>query len=834
MMASSTSNPFSTSSSPSPQPVSAEHKAPKPVLNPNASTFIPNKQGRLSQRSSPAHGNNISIQNTRRTGRPIVPSFTQEPALGSSTSAVQAVSPRPSYSSAASASISATSGISTTSDQSHPSQDTHPGALDLDLLPQRTQSAPPELHDKIPVPQSFIQATTHVQANTEQQRETASDALPEFTAAALNGIANSPEPSRRPSNEGKDFTPSYYKSYASGYKPSPTFPYPTMSYQNSHYTLTGYTPHGMALYSMNYIPSPIAPVSSPLVTQFSSSSSTLFVKPSVTRKTLSIKHPDTKEEIVISKSTTLSTESTTSFDREGTLGIKESQQKVDDKVDIVIADSLSEKDQSSIVMIHKDENVDAELSIIAASDKRESLDVPFKPKHEDISTVSEVQHELASKIENDVENLGSLIYTKKKLYGILQSQKFEDPSTEDAFKLFLELLERASSYSLQGGLRVGDKRHHHSGTSGQKISAPPGYEGSGPPGFYRRQDSNASRSSRSDVSSSHGGGVQRGRVSSTPQISRRAMSPQPVLIPTEGRWVRPAMTKDETTKIDTVLRLVNGVLNKLTPDNFERLSMQVIQTLVEPLSVLVQAYQKLAKAVMANEEPVWNEEEDEARSLLAQVIGVFFDKAVDEPHFAPLYAGLCRMIADHPQLPEYPARKSTSDSTLAPVSMFRMALLHRCRAEYEKKIAWSSSSGGLTPLPMHTASTPTVTETETETDIVSAPPPTTETLDEAEIEFNRLKTKRRVLGNIAFIGHLYKHGLLREEIILSLVQEMLNSPSSDEDELECCIQMLTSTGSKLETSSTPRLDAFFYKATDIDSRRGETFQSDQICHHGPD
>ncbi|KAM0683709.1 hypothetical protein MDAP_001284 [Mitosporidium daphniae] len=804
MMASSTPNTIHTPSPPPAQQHSVDHRASKHALNPDP-TFNATKQTRPNQRSSPAHGNNIT-QHTKRNGRPVVPSFTQEPALGSSTSTGRTTSPRPTYSSAASASIVSASGATEPHEQRRTSRHTHSGTLNLDLLPQRTQSAPPELHEEIPSSAStFTQVKVETKDNAEKKTEILPEILPAFVPMPSSMVDPSIESAQRPSHDGRDFIPNYYKPPAASYTSSSTLLYPTMPYPNSPYTLTGYTPHGIALYSMNYMPSPIASVSSPLVTSFappssssSSSSATLFVKPPTSRKTISIKHPDTKEEIVISKPTVLPDKVTPNA--------VEVQSEIDPKKDDVEPVCQLETTPCCemilpTIVLSKVEPLEKEE--LAEKNTLEEL-LEGMSIEEPAAKVS--QAEAVPLGEEKIENLSSRIYDKKMLYALLQSQKFECPSMEDTFRTFLDLLERASSYSLQGASRGGEKRHHHSGASGQKMGAPPGYEASGPPGFSRRQDGGASRSSRGDSSPSHGA-IQRGRVSSTPLIARRAASPQPVLLPTEGRWVRPTLVKDESTKTDIVLRLVNGSLNKLTPDNFERLSMTVIQTLVGPLGVLVSAYPKLSKAVMANEEPVWSEDEDEARSLLAQVIGAFFDKAVDEPHFAPLYAGLCRVIADNPQLPEYPARKSTTDSTLAPVSMFRMALLHRCRAEYEKKIAWSNNSASSTSLSGSISCDTTATTDKSSACVSSG----TEVLDEAEIEFTRLKTKRRVLGNIAFIGHLYKHGLLREEIILSLVQETLNASSSDEDDLECCIQMLNSTGSKLEASSAARLDVFFTK-----------------------
>ena len=53
--------------------------------------------------------------------------------------------------------------------------------------------------------------------------------------------------------------------------------------------------------------------------------------------------------------------------------------------------------------------------------------------------------------------------------------------------------------------------------------------------------------------------------------------PAPALHKSEKRWQLNVKTDEETDK----LRTVKGILNKLTPENFERLSKQIMEVLFE-------------------------------------------------------------------------------------------------------------------------------------------------------------------------------------------------------------------------------------------------------------
>lgn len=84
----------------------------------------------------------------------------------------------------------------------------------------------------------------------------------------------------------------------------------------------------------------------------------------------------------------------------------------------------------------------------------------------------------------------------------------------------------------------------------------------------------------------------------------------------------------------------------------------------------------------------------------------------------------------------------------------------------------------------------------------------TKEMDEASSEKKRLsedlllkqqKAKRQTLGNMRFIGELFKLGLLRDQVMHSCIGTLLKS--KDEEKLECLCRLLTTIGKDLDTEN---------------------------------
>lgn len=102
---------------------------------------------------------------------------------------------------------------------------------------------------------------------------------------------------------------------------------------------------------------------------------------------------------------------------------------------------------------------------------------------------------------------------------------------------------------------------------------------------------------------------------------------------------------DKLIMLLQALKTIKGVLNKLTPDNFDRLVKQIV--------VLVTSADTLRKT-----------------------ISLVFEKAVAEPTFCALYASLCEVLSN--ELPDFPPL----EGEMKPLT-FRRILLNTCQDEFE-------------------------------------------------------------------------------------------------------------------------------------------------------
>lgn len=185
---------------------------------------------------------------------------------------------------------------------------------------------------------------------------------------------------------------------------------------------------------------------------------------------------------------------------------------------------------------------------------------------------------------------------------------------------------------------------------------------------------------------------------------------------------------------------VRGLLNKLTPENFKKLSDDLLAT------------------------------ELNSSIILKGVIFLIFEKALDEPKYSSMYAQLCK-------------RLSREAPNFEPEDMpctFRLLLLNICRAEFENRSQNSElfDRDGNTP----------------------------------EEEERRQLAKRKMLGNIKFIGELAKLEILSEGILHRCIQELLldkkkhgDTTQDMSEDLECLCQILRTCGRILDTDKGQQL-----------------------------
>ncbi|XP_023578346.1 eukaryotic translation initiation factor 4 gamma 3 isoform X2 [Octodon degus] len=234
----------------------------------------------------------------------------------------------------------------------------------------------------------------------------------------------------------------------------------------------------------------------------------------------------------------------------------------------------------------------------------------------------------------------------------------------------------------------------------------------------------------------------------------------------ENAW-KPSQKRDSQTedpeniKTQELFRKVRSILNKLTPQMFNQLMKQVAGLTVD------------------------------TEERLKGVIDLVFEKAIDEPSFSVAYANMCRCLVT--------LKVPMADKPGNTVN-FRKLLLNRCQKEFEKDKADDD----------------VFEKKQKELEAASAPEEKTRLHD--ELEEAKDKARRRSIGNIKFIGELFKLKMLTEAIMHDCVVKLLKN--HDEESLECLCRLLTTIGKDLDfEKAKPRMDQYFNQMEKIVKER---------------
>lgn len=213
--------------------------------------------------------------------------------------------------------------------------------------------------------------------------------------------------------------------------------------------------------------------------------------------------------------------------------------------------------------------------------------------------------------------------------------------------------------------------------------------------------------------------------------------------PAKRRWVPPSTLRGQDaltteSRYDLVFRKVRGILNKLTPEKFQKLSDDLLRI-------------ELSSSI-----------------ILKGVILLIFDKALDEPKYSSMYAQLCKRLSEEAPNFEPPDKPCT----------FRVLLLNKCKTEFDKRAETLEQYGNK------------------------------QIMEEDE---RRQLAKRKMLGNIKFIGELGKLEILADGILHRCIQELLKTRGDDASEdLECVCQILRTCGRILDSDQGKNLmDQYF-------------------------
>ncbi|KAI5608524.1 eukaryotic translation initiation factor 4, gamma 2a [Silurus asotus] len=252
--------------------------------------------------------------------------------------------------------------------------------------------------------------------------------------------------------------------------------------------------------------------------------------------------------------------------------------------------------------------------------------------------------------------------------------------------------------------------------------------------------------SRYSASSGGGGG---GR--STPQHHPTTVGNSEFLGKTPGlnvqRWVPSRSTRRDVSSSndkehqDAVFRKVRGILNKLTPEKFDKLCLELLNVGVD------------------------------SKLLLKGIILLIVDKALEEPKYSSLYAQLCLRLAE--DAPNFDNQLSEIQSSQKQSTTFRRLLITKLQDEFENRSRnveiYDKSDGPLT----------------------------------SEEEEQRAIAKIKMLGNIKFIGELGKLDLIHESILHRCIKTLLEKKKRVQlkdmgEDLECLCQIMRTVGPRLD------------------------------------
>ncbi|RKP03118.1 hypothetical protein CXG81DRAFT_9956, partial [Caulochytrium protostelioides] len=207
------------------------------------------------------------------------------------------------------------------------------------------------------------------------------------------------------------------------------------------------------------------------------------------------------------------------------------------------------------------------------------------------------------------------------------------------------------------------------------------------------------------------------------------------------------------------IRAIKSLLNKLTLERFDAIAEQIAKVGIP---------------------------DDEA---LASVIDLIYEKALDETHFASMYARLCQYLVEN--LSRF---EPWIEATLTR-NQVRRAMVLRCQNQFynDEKIADTA---------------------ELEEELRQARQNIDELTAEQKEAFVKrqedvFKAKRRVLGNVRFVGEIFAMGLLSARIVLRCATQIYDKVkvTPDDGEMETLCNLLTRAGPTLETTTMPNPNA---------------------------
>ncbi|KAJ3594001.1 hypothetical protein NHX12_006333 [Muraenolepis orangiensis] len=212
----------------------------------------------------------------------------------------------------------------------------------------------------------------------------------------------------------------------------------------------------------------------------------------------------------------------------------------------------------------------------------------------------------------------------------------------------------------------------------------------------------------------------------------------------------------EKGRHDKIFRKVRGILNKLTPEKFDKLCLDLLNVGIE------------------------------SKLVLKGIILLIVDKALEEPKYSLLYAQLCLRLAE--DAPNFDSSSPEIETTQKQSTTFRRILLSNLQEEFENR-AKNVEMYEKQDAPLTT-----------------------------EEEEQRTIAKIKMLGNIKFIGELGKLNLIHESILHKCIKTLLEKKKIQAndmgEDLECLCQIMRTVGPRLDHKKAKSLMDQYFRRMD--------------------
>lgn len=204
---------------------------------------------------------------------------------------------------------------------------------------------------------------------------------------------------------------------------------------------------------------------------------------------------------------------------------------------------------------------------------------------------------------------------------------------------------------------------------------------------------------------------------------------------------------------------VRGILNKLTPENFEKLSDELLKI------------------------------ELGSKVILKGVILLIFQKALDELKYSRMYAQLCKRLSIEAQNFENSDKNKKLDQATYN-STFLSILLSVCRDKFENRASDFNA--------FSTSNSDTANSNTSPINQQNGKNSRDDQLDEEERKYI---SKQKMLGNVKFIAELFTLEMLDDKILHKCIKELLSTSSNITQKERCenmeCLSQIVRTCGKL-------------------------------------